>query len=113
MASRGKPIDLPEGTGLQIVPIVRTFEDKTIVALRVTGYTGQLVSWGPAPTSEGSSYEHEATEVIEGGIESAIHVYPVDDLTTDVLAGLGLDITVFVPTARYRVPFELVDIPLP
>lgn len=113
MAARGKPVDLPQTTGLTITPIVRRTGDRDIVALRVTGDTEPLVHWAPSTAPEDFSYEHEETEPIEGGIGPAIHVYPVDDPATDVLAGLGLVIAVFVPAARYHVPFDLESVPLP
>ena len=112
VTASGKPIALT-AAGLTITPVVRRAGDRDIVALRVTGDTERLLHWGPSTALEDFSYEHEETETIEGGTEPSIHVYPVDDPTTDVLAGLGLVITVFVPTARYRVPFDLEGVPLP
>ncbi len=109
----GKPIDSPKLVGLKVTPVVRKEKDKTVVALQITGNAERLLSWYPKNEGVKFSTMTEPVRRIDGGVELGEHVYPIEDSDADILSGMGLRLTVFVPTASQRFAFDLKDVELP
>jgi hypothetical protein len=90
-----------------------------VVGVRVRGENAaRLLSWGTSTERSDVSSESVPPQPAEGGggdggVEYGEHVYHTEDDNADVLAGLGLRLTIFVAAVRHRLAFDLRDVPLP
>jgi hypothetical protein len=109
----GNPIDSPLLVDLEVTPIIRQEEDHPIISLRVTGSWDRLYSWHLVKDDENFSYAHEPERLVEGGVELNYRPYFCEKTDADILAGLGIELRVFVPSAVRRCEFDMKNIELP